>query len=731
MKMNMTLKRSGFIILALFCAGALRAASTVFNFPVNLNFPAPQNISLAPALTLYSVSSTYGTGYASSLAFDGNTTTRWSSAFSDPQWIMVNYGSVKTISRVVIQWEAAYARAYRIQVSLNGTTWTDVFTTNNGVGGTEVINITPVNAQYIRMYGTQRATTYGYSIYEMTVTYTTPQMIAQASSQQSAAFLPSYAVDANASTRWSSQFSDPQWLSLDFIIPRSFNQVNLSWEAAYARAYTLQTSNDGFLWTNIYTTTNGQGGQETIQLPNLVTTRFLRMHGTQRATAYGYSLYEMSVLTMSGPQPPSLPSAALTASPATLTSGQSATLTWPASTATSVSIDQGIGVVSASGGSRQVSPTATTRYTLTATNSAGSATASALVTVTDATPPTLPAGPSITIVPGREFAANSYVHRVLADNAPLDPKSAAWVTNIQGQISRYYNVAAVNISQYTPAIFIVGPNQPTVRVRNWDRNNPSWSNAAQQAKWTAVPLPDNFVAASGTDQEAMVYQPSTGMLWEFWLMAKTGARVVNSAGQTVDEWGARWGGRIDSMSTNPGYFLTEGGDWNTTTGAKYGTTATSLAFLAGIITIEEQQAGVINHVIGVALPEIMAYPRWSWPANRTDGSFTYADAIPEGAIFRLPANLNLDAMDMDPYARMIAKAVQRHGMVVWDKAGTVSFRAENPANKYPEGNPYTKAGGILNCPNGQSQQACWADSNGRLRGFPWASLQALQTQMNQ
>lgn len=350
------------------------------------------------------------------------------------------------------------------------------------------------------------------------------------------------------------------------------------------------------------------------------------------------------------------------------------------------------------------------------------------------TPPPAPApvpGPSLTIVPGREFAADSFVHKPLADNAPLDANSAAYVSNIVRQISQYYKVAAVNINQYTPAIFIVPANQTTVRVKAWDRSNPSWSNAGIQAKWAAVPLPDNFVAASGTDQEAVVYQPSTGKMWEFWLMQKTGAKVVNSAGQTVDEWGARWGGRMDNVSTNPGYFLTEGGDWNTTTGIKYGTTATSLSFLGGIITIEEQQKGVIEHVVGVALPEILAYPRWSYPANRSDGQISAANAIPEGTTFRFPADLNLDAIAMDPYARMIAKAVQKHGMVVWDRAGTVSFRAENPANKYSDGNPYTKAGGILNCPGGVSQQACWADSNGRLKGFPWDKLVVVKTVMNQ
>src|SRR4051812_15021414 len=55
-------------------------------------------------------SSTENAGSAASNAFDGSTTTRWSSAFSDPQWIQVDLGASASITQVVLNWEAAYAR---------------------------------------------------------------------------------------------------------------------------------------------------------------------------------------------------------------------------------------------------------------------------------------------------------------------------------------------------------------------------------------------------------------------------------------------------------------------------------------------------------------------------------------------------------------------------------------------------------------------------------------------
>lgn len=74
------------------------------------------------------------------------------------------------------------------------------------------------------------------------------------------------------------------------------------------------------------------------------------------------------------------PTAFLQASPASLTHGGTATLTWVVTNATSQSIDNGIGPVSASG-SMAVTPTVTSYYHLTATNGALTAVAQAEVDV--------------------------------------------------------------------------------------------------------------------------------------------------------------------------------------------------------------------------------------------------------------------------------------------------------------------------------------------------------------
>lgn len=118
------------------------------------------------ALGRSSTGSSTVNGNAAANVTDGTTATRWESATSDPQWIQIDLGNAKTINKVILKWEAAYAKSYQIQISTNGTSWVNVYSTTNGSGGIENITFSPVNARYVRMYGTQRGTSWAYSLYE-------------------------------------------------------------------------------------------------------------------------------------------------------------------------------------------------------------------------------------------------------------------------------------------------------------------------------------------------------------------------------------------------------------------------------------------------------------------------------------------------------------------------------------------------------------------------------------
>jgi len=114
-------------------------------------------------------SSTEAAGaYLASEAVDGNLGTRWSSAFSDPQWVQVDLGATHALCKVNLQWETAYATAFQVQTSNDGTTWTPVYSTTTGTGGTQSLSVSG-SGRYVRMYGTARATQYGYSLWEFQV----------------------------------------------------------------------------------------------------------------------------------------------------------------------------------------------------------------------------------------------------------------------------------------------------------------------------------------------------------------------------------------------------------------------------------------------------------------------------------------------------------------------------------------------------------------------------------
>jgi hypothetical protein len=132
--------------------------------------PAPVNLALnKPAFS----SSNENSSLTPNLAVDGNLNTRWSSPFSSPQWIYVDLGAVYNLNRVVLRWEAAYGRAYQVQTSTNASTWTTRFSTTTGNGGLDDIAISG-SGRYVRIYGTSRGTSWGYSLWELEVYGTSP-----------------------------------------------------------------------------------------------------------------------------------------------------------------------------------------------------------------------------------------------------------------------------------------------------------------------------------------------------------------------------------------------------------------------------------------------------------------------------------------------------------------------------------------------------------------------------
>jgi hypothetical protein len=281
-------------------------------------------------------------------AIDGNTGTRWESAYSDPQWLYVDLGAVKTVTEVRIDWQHAAAKDYRIDVSNDAVTWSAAVVTKTGLAAVDhrIDDLTgfTVSARYVRVYGTARATAYGYSIWELTlfdgsscgtgaggaggagtggaggkggagsggagsggagaggscahvstslVTPATP-VVASAAPKQAA----KNATDGNTGTRWESAYSDPQWLYVDLGAVKTITEVRIDWQHAAAKDYRIDVSNDAVTWSAAVVTKTGllPVDHRIDDLTGLSATgRYVRMYGTARATAYGYSIWELGV----------------------------------------------------------------------------------------------------------------------------------------------------------------------------------------------------------------------------------------------------------------------------------------------------------------------------------------------------------------------------------------------------------------------------------------------------
>jgi hypothetical protein len=299
----------------------------------------------------------------------------------------------------------------------------------------------------------------------------------------------------------------------------------------------------------------------------------------------------------------------------------------------------------------------------------------------------------------RLFAPDSVWNAPLPPSAPLDPANGVLVKTLRDTVAQ--NEAAgwgpwIATAETSP-LYIVPANQPTVRAQ---LDPGSWKLTLQQA-FEAVPIPANAVPAAGPDAHMTIWQPSTDRLWEFF-----------NASKQSDGWHASFGGAMSNVSHSPGYY--DAGSWPGLSRSYWGATATSLPVIAGTVMTEELKAGLIPHALAMNIP--WAKPRtYSWPAQRTDGMSTDPNAIPEGARFRLDPTLDIDALNLPPMTRMLAKAAQQYGMIVRDQTGhAISFFAENTAASAVS--PYTTPQGFFGGP----------DPTAVMQAFPWDHVQLVK-----
>lgn len=312
---------------------------------------------------------------------------------------------------------------------------------------------------------------------------------------------------------------------------------------------------------------------------------------------------------------------------------------------------------------------------------------------TTATAPPGPPGPPVAGAQKQLFAPTSFWNRPLPPSSRPAPDSPTLVSSLVDMVNQ--EVAGhwgpwISITGFSTPIYTVPGSQPKVRVAL------GTPNPALQAAFDKVPVPPDARPADGSDAQMTIWQPSTDRLWEFWHMRRVGG-----------QWAAQWGGAMRDVSRSPGYF-----DSRSWPGAQpfWGATATSLPLVGGLMRISELQSGELDHALALGLPRTRA-KAFVWPAQRSDGNTAAASAIPEGTRFRIDPRLDLDSLHLPALTLMMARAVQRYGMVVRDTSGVVTFYAEDPTPATGPG-PFAALFG-----NEQKWQL--------MAAFPWSHLQVV------
>lgn len=303
-------------------------------------------------------------------------------------------------------------------------------------------------------------------------------------------------------------------------------------------------------------------------------------------------------------------------------------------------------------------------------------------------PAQAPVRQAVTFGPGNFWTQDISAAPVAADSTPV-------VANLVEQVAdRNGGIAALNAHHHNASFHVVPAGQPRITVNYWKCQNKEeipWGLFDGPAHFVNVPVPDDAVAAAGTDASMTVYDPDADQLWEFWQMRRD---------STTNEWEACWGGRLDAVSTRQGFFP-----------MYFGASASGTVIAGGMVTIDEFRRGEINHAVAVGVPDAKA-GMYSWPAQRTDGAAS-GDVVMEGQRLRLDPSLDLSQYPMTPVARMIATAAQKYGLIITDHSGVVAVG--------------TEAGLLQASRTGKNP---WDDllagaPHEAMKGFPWHKLQAL------
>ena len=277
--------------------------------------------------------------------------------------------------------------------------------------------------------------------------------------------------------------------------------------------------------------------------------------------------------------------------------------------------------------------------------------------------PEATASPSVTAI-GRPYLAESTWNTLIPDLPAVDSRSDALVRSI-GESGNGGEITS-DPTRYTYPVYEADADTPRHDVPcTWFKCTVVGEEDAERVEVLEdVPIPPWARPSAGSDGSMIIVDVETGTEYDLWKVTRREDGAWSVANGSV--YNVRWDGMPEL----------------------YGSRGAGLPYLAGLVRHWEIAAGEIQHAIAFAYPNV-ARDVCVWPASKTDGQSDAANALPEGARLQLDPDLteqDLRVMGLDETGLIIARALQRYGMIVVDVSRRPKIMVEDlTANSRAEG----------------------------------------------
>jgi len=253
----------------------------------------------------------------------------------------------------------------------------------------------------------------------------------------------------------------------------------------------------------------------------------------------------------------------------------------------------------------------------------------------------------------RPFSSDSPWNTRIPDDAPVLAESDELVADLA--TSSQWPGFTMNMREWTIPAYEANATTPLRMVQLTD--------VVGYGMDQPMPIPLDAEPDPAGDHHLSVYDRTTGLAWDLWNASHDGDQWVAGVGAAIE---------LDGTGVRPPKDGNQAWQWS------HGARACGFPLIAGLIRVEEIQAGRIDHALALAYPHIRSH-WYTPPASTAQG--TTAEALPDrgmpcGMRVQLDPTIDLDTLDLSPSALVIARALQEYGAFVADYGGAISLYAD-------------------------------------------------------